>query len=88
MSSENEEIMRIVQINSVHNGSTGNIMRNMAQVVRNMGGEAYTFSEKKPGVAPIGHQFFGTKIENLFHRGVSVFCGISGKGSKAGTKEL
>lgn len=80
--------MRIVQINSVHNGSTGNIMRNMAQVVRNMGGEAYTFSETKPGTAPIGHHFFGSKIENLFHRGVSVLSGISGKGSKCGTKEL
>lgn len=80
--------MKVVEINTGFRGSTGTIMLSIAELVRSCDGEAYTFSEKKPGVAPIGHQFFGTKIENLFHRGVSVFSGISGKGSKFGTKEL
>ena len=80
--------MKVVEINSGVRGSTGTIMLSIADLVRSCGGEAYTFSEKKPGVAPSGHQFFGTKIENLFHRGVSVLSGISGKGSKVGTKKL
>lgn len=80
--------MKVVEINSGFRGSTGTIMLSIADLVRSYGGEAYTFSETKPGVAPIGHQFFGTKFENLFHRGVSVFSGISGRGSKTGTKAL
>lgn len=80
--------MKIAEINSGFRGSTGTIMLSIADLVRSCGGEAYTFSETKPGVVPSGHQFFGSKSENLFHRGVSVFSGISGKGSKAGTKEL
>ena len=80
--------MKVVEINSGFRGSTGTIMLSIADLVRSCGGEAYTFSEKKLGAAPNGHQFFGTKFENLFHRGVSVFSGISGKGSKSGTKEL
>lgn len=80
--------MKVVEINSGFHGSTGTIMLSIADLVRSYGGEAYTFSEKKPGTAPIGHQFFGSKIENLFHRGVSVLSGISGKGSKVGTREL
>ena len=81
--------MRIVQINSVPSGSTGNIMRNIAQVVRDMGGEAYTFSEAKKGiVSPFGHFYFGDPIENIAHRLYSVTTGISGTGSQKGTKEL
>ena len=80
--------MKIVEINCVVRGSTGTIMLSIADLVRSCGGEAYTFSETKPGAAPAGHQFFGTKFENLFHRGVSVFSGISGKGSKRGTSQL
>lgn len=80
--------MKVVEINSGFRGSTGTIMLSIADLVCSYGGEAYTFSETKPGVVPIGHQFFGTKFENLFHRGVSVFSGISGKGSKRGTSQL
>jgi glycosyltransferase involved in cell wall biosynthesis len=80
--------MKVVQINSGFRGSTGTIMLSIADLVRSCGGEAFTFSEVKPGVAPNGHRFFGTKFENLLHRVVSVFTGISGKGSKAGTKAL
>lgn len=80
--------MKVVEINSGFRGSTGTIMLSIADLVHSYGEEAYTFSETKPGAAPIGHQFFGTKFENLFHRGVSVFSGISGKGSKRGTSQL
>lgn len=44
--------------------------------------------QKKAGCCSKRTSIFGTKFENLFHRGVSVFSGISGKGSKSGTKEL
>lgn len=80
--------MKVVEINSGFHGSTGTIMLSIADMVRSCGGEAYTFSEVKTSVAPIGHQFFGTRFENLFHRGVSVLSGISGKGSEFGTQEL
>lgn len=80
--------MKVVEINSGFHGSTGTIMLSIADSVRCGGGEAVTFSEVKPGDAPFGHRFFGTKFENLLHRGVSVFSGISGKGSKFGTKAL
>lgn len=81
--------MRVVAINSVINGSTGNIMLNISRTIRNLGGEAYTFSEKHKGqTAPFGHSFFGSSVENLMHRIYSVSTGISGTGSKSGTKKL
>ena len=80
--------MKVVEINSGIRGSTGTIMLNIAELVRSCGEEAYTFSEPKPGEAPNGHKFFGTKFENLFHRGASVLSGISGKGSSRGTRNL
>lgn len=80
--------MKVVEINSGFHGSTGTIMLSIADKVRSMGNEAYTFSELKSKIAPTGHYFFGSKIENILHRGISVLSGISGKGSKYGTKEL
>jgi len=79
--------MKVVAINEVVTGSTGNIMLNIAETVRNRGGEAYTFSKKQKGkVAPQGHAFFGSSAENLLHRIGSVTTGISGKGSVCGGK--
>lgn len=83
-----EQVMKVVEINSGFHGSTGTIMLSIADKVRSMGNEAYTFSELKSKIAPTGHYFFGSKIENILHRGISVLSGISGKGSKYGTKEL
>lgn len=81
--------MKVVEINSVSRGSTGNIMLNIANVVRKNGDIAYTFSEKRKGVtAPKGHEFFGSSLENMLHRLYSVTSGISGTGSKHGTKKL
>lgn len=80
--------MRVVEINSGYHGSTGKIMLSIAEAVRNSGGEAYTFSEVKHGIAPTGHRYFGSRAENLIHRGVSVMTGISGKGSMIGTRGL
>lgn len=81
--------MKIVGINSVAGGSTGRIMITVAQMVRDAGGEAYTFSEKRQGAnAPVGHSYFGNRAENLLHRLYSVTTGISGTGSVFGTRKL
>lgn len=80
--------MKVVEINSGYHGSTGKIMLSIAEEIGNSGGEAYTFSEVKSSTAPMGHRYFGSRIENLFHRGVSVMTGISGKGSVIGTRGL
>ncbi len=80
--------MKLVEINSVARGSTGTIMINIAKLARSTGNEAYTFSEVNSGKASDYHIFFGNKFENIIHRTISVFTGISGKGSVIGTKKL
>lgn len=81
--------MRIVSINPVITGSTGKIMLNIADTIRKNGGEVYTFSECRRNMSvPEGHNVFGNFAENLFHRGFSVLTGISGMGSRIGTKKL
>ncbi len=80
--------MKVVEVNSGFHGSTGTIMLNIAKLIRSNGNEVHTFSEIKSKPAPSGHTFFGSKAENLVHRGISVFGGISGKGSVMGTREL
>ena len=80
--------MKLVEINYGFRGSTGNIMLNIAKLVREQGGEAYTFSGANNDVKPEIHNFFGSKTENLVHRVISVTTGISGTGSKRGTKKL
>lgn len=80
--------MRVVQINAVARGSTGNIMINIAQTVRENGAEAFTFSAPKKECPPVNHRYFGTTSENMLHRIISVFSGISGKASIIGTRQL
>lgn len=81
--------MKVVQLNAVSRGSTGNIMLNIAETVRRSGGAAYTFSESRPNrTVPANHRVFGNYVENLFHRGISAVTGISGYGSYFGTKQL
>ncbi|MBQ7225179.1 MAG: glycosyltransferase [Clostridia bacterium] len=80
--------MRVVEINATHRGSTGKVMLGTAEVLRQNGNEVYTFSAEKDGPVPKGHQFFSTRQENLIHRIISVFTGISGKGTKGGTRRL
>ncbi len=80
--------MKVVEINAVAKGSTGTIMRSIAATVREHGGEAYTFSAAGKPSDAIGHACFGSKLENLFHRVLSVCSGISGTGSVIGTFQL
>lgn len=81
-------MIRVVEINATHRGSTGKVMLGTAEVLRQNGNEVYTFSAEKDGPVPKGHQFFSTRQENLIHRIISVFTGISGKGTKGGTRRL
>lgn len=80
--------MKLVEINAVHHGSTGKIMLHIAKLVKEKGGVAYTFSGVRKVTPPAEHQYFGTSSENLLHRAYSVLTGISGTGSRMGTRKL
>ena len=81
--------MKVVQINSVSYGSTGKIMLNIAETIRENGGTAYTFSgSQRKNIASDTHRIFGSWAENLVHRGISVITGISERGSSVGTRKL
>ncbi|MBR2443938.1 MAG: glycosyltransferase [Clostridia bacterium] len=82
--------MKIVEINTVHYGSTGKIMLQIADLAREQGHEAYTFSRAWSGQALPNehHTFFGSYLENGIHRFVAPITGNECMYSKAGTKKL
>lgn len=87
--------MRIVHINMLHNGSTGKIMLNIAECARKQGNEVWTFSPivhylhsrmEMPDID--GHQYFGSRNENMIHRALDrVFC-VNSCFSFFGTQQL
>lgn len=81
--------MKVVVINSADYGSTGAIMFAIAEEIRNLGHECYTFSRMLSETFPKkGHTFFGTcKDQNLNQR-LSVNLGIEGIFSYRETKKL
>ncbi len=87
--------MRVVEINMVHNGSTGHIMLDIAKVLRQKGNEAKTFSahcyskpKKALPTAPEGHNYFGSYYENALHTVFGQLTGLNGAFSYFGTKKL
>ena len=87
--------MRIVQINMLHNGSTGKIMQNIANCARNSGHEVWTFSpvvhylhSKMEMPAIKDHRYFGTRSENMIHRIFDRFLCMNGMFSFFGTRKL
>lgn len=87
--------MRIVQINMLHNGSTGKIMQNIAACTRAQGHEVWTFSpivhylHSKMETSSIeGHCYFGYRWENMWHRIFDRILGLYGMFSVLGTKQL
>ena len=82
--------MKIVEINTVHYGSTGKIMLQIADLAREQGHEAYTFSRAWSGQALPNehHTFFGSYLENGIHRFVAPITGNECMYSRAGTKKL
>lgn len=87
--------MRIVQINMLHNGSTGKIMLNIASCARKQGHEVWTFSPivhqlhshmDTPRIG--GHKYFGNRHENMIHRILDRLLSINGMFSFIGTRRL
>lgn len=82
--------MKVVSINTGFHGSTGNIMLNISNILNQQGDFSYTYSAKsaKHKSIPKNHNVFGTAIENMINRVISVFTGIYGYGSFVGTHIL
>lgn len=87
--------MKVVEINMVHNGSTGHIMLNIAKILREKGEEAKTFSaccyskpKKALPIAPEGHSYFGSYAENAVHTILAQLTGLNGSFSNVGTAKL
>ena len=87
--------MKIVEINVVANGSTGNIMLNLAKTANKDGHRVKTFStyiyntnHKTLPPAPDGHKYFGSHFGNCTHAFLGQFTGLNGCFSRHGTRRL
>ena len=87
--------MRIAQINMVHNGSTGKIMLGIAQVARERGHEAWTFSpigyqrgEKTTPAEINGHSYFSSRFASMLHLRFAQLTGIQGCLSLRGALQI
>lgn len=87
--------MKIVEINMLHNGSTGKIMLGIAQTAALYGHDVWTFSPKyykrgeKVEYPQIKrHQYFGFVCENMLHLRLSQITGFQGCFSILGTMQL
>lgn len=87
--------MRIAQINMVADGSTGNIMRNIAACAREHGHEAITFSSPSfslshPETYPKyeNHRYFGTPFSHAMHFILGRITGRNGCFSYFATRKL
>lgn len=87
--------MRIVQINIVHNGSTGKIMLQIAKTAQERGHETRTYSplvfSKGPKQSPPEiqrHATWGTLHEMRVHYYMGTVFGANGLFSSRGTKQL
>ena len=80
--------MKLVEVNTVARGSTGTIMLSLARIVRERGGEAYTFSMARRDYIPADHAHIGTRAENLMNRLISGSTGISDVGCRRGTIKM
>lgn len=87
--------MRIAEINMLHCGSTGEIMKGIARIARSRGNEVWTFSPRyyqrrgKAVYPPAeGHTYFGKPFENMLHVRLSQMTGLHGCFSPLGTLQL
>lgn len=87
--------MRIAEINMFLNGSTGNIMMNIAKCARKEGVEVDTYSTntfsyryQKLPKPPLGHCYYGTYLENTIHYFMGRTIGFNGCFSVLATKRL
>ncbi len=80
--------MKIVFINSTPRGSTGTIVNGLVSVCNDKKIDTYMFFGRKKYKLNKNQKYFGSRIENHFHRLFSFLTGISGIGSYFGTKKL
>lgn len=87
--------MKIAIINMTHKGSTGKIMLQIADVARNKGHEAKTYSpmlfsriKKQMPLVAENHYTWGNKLENAFHYYMGTLLGLNGCFTYRGTKHL
>lgn len=82
--------MKIVEINTVHVGSTGKIMIQIANVARQHNHEVHTFSRAWLARKAIGecHHFVGCRFGNIIHRILLPICGRDDQLSYVGTCSL
>ena len=87
--------MKIAQVNMFPYGSTGKIMLQIAQMARNHGHDAITFSpviftkrKQDNSGLPKEHTIFGFFFENGLHRYLGTFLGMNGCFSCLGTMQL
>jgi len=87
--------MRIVEINMMHDGSTGKIMFGIAKAASSFGHEVYTFSpyyyrrhQKVEMPAIPNHIYFGSLMETKMHYALAECTGLHGFGSFIGTADL
>lgn len=83
--------MKVIEINSVKNGSTGNIMKNIANTARKEGIEVYTacagnlYQRRLPTDHPEYHIYIGGVLENKLHKTLGTIFGNGGCYSQWGT---
>ncbi len=87
--------MKIAQINMIHEGSTGKIMLQIADVARGKGHDVKTYSsiifsrhKKQIPLLNSDHYTWGTFFENAFHYYAGSILGQNGRFSRRGTKKL
>ena len=87
--------MKIAQINMIHNGSTGNIMRQLSEQIELRGWSSRTyspipFSRRERIALPNieNHFYWGSRFENAFHHDIGTALGINGLLSRRGTQQL
>lgn len=82
--------MKIVEINSVNYGSTGNIMLQIAERAREKGIEVYTFSscgnDMRKGIP--NHGFIGNRLSRILAVRLGYYTGLSGHFSYFATKRF
>lgn len=87
--------MRIAEINMVHNGSTGKIMLQIAEVAREKGNTVNTYSPVRfvkgnnmtfPAID--SHMYWGSRMESCFHYYAGALSGRNGLFSQRGTNQL
>lgn len=88
-------LMKIVEINMMHTGSTGKIMFGIAKAARDCGHSVWTFSPRiyqknqkvrYPDIK--NHTYFGYRFENMLHLRIAQITGFHGCLSIIGTTQL